>query len=372
MALVGREYKLTIIDSSHLPRRLVAELHYLEDELRRVWPELKRNPLDFGVRGARESLALLKRLFVATNVTALVIVVVLVGLVLVVERNAGSSADLARINEDDEAPDVVMLPGASVKDPSGRKGVGAGEKGRVGFDRGKGEGSAAEKKRAQGGGTGGMHEPLPQQIGKLTQPSVIPAPIPKLPPVNKSNLPVAGIDVDPALWKDLKFPVYGDPRSKSETPSNGPGDGGGMGAAQGSGIGDGLGPGFGPGTGGNIGGGPREIGGRGSSGGSGNNPVDRDRVFGVKEVEQRARLLSKPEPHYTEEARRNQVTGTVVLRVVFSSLGEVVDIRAVQSLPFGLTEKAIVAARQIRFVPATRGGHPVSVYMQLEYNFNLY
>ena len=35
-------------------------------------------------------------------------------------------------------------------------------------------------------------------------------------------------------------------------------------------------------------------------------------------------------------------------------------------------ERAIAAARQIKFVPAMKGGHPVSVFMQLEYNFNLY
>jgi protein TonB len=92
----------------------------------------------------------------------------------------------------------------------------------------------------------------------------------------------------------------------------------------------------------------------------------------VSEVDQRARLLFKPEPQYTEEARRNQTTGTVVLRVVFASTGEVVQIRAVRTLPFGLTERAIAAARQIRFEPALKGGHPVSVFMQLEYNFNLY
>ena len=90
------------------------------------------------------------------------------------------------------------------------------------------------------------------------------------------------------------------------------------------------------------------------------------------EVEQRARLISKPEPQYTEEARRNQVTGTVMLRVVFSSSGQVEQIRAVSPLPFGLTERAIAAARQIKFVPAAKGGRPVSVWMQLEYNFNLY
>jgi len=82
--------------------------------------------------------------------------------------------------------------------------------------------------------------------------------------------------------------------------------------------------------------------------------------------------LSKPEPQYTEEARRNQISGTVTLRVVFSSGGEVVQIRALRTLPFGLTERAIAAARLIKFVPAVKGGHAVSVHMQLEYNFNLY
>jgi hypothetical protein len=61
-----------------------------------------------------------------------------------------------------------------------------------------------------------------------------------------------------------------------------------------------------------------------------------------------------------------------MLRVVFAGNGDVVQIRAVHTLPFGLTERAIAAARQIKFVPAVRGGRPVSVFMQLEYNFNLY
>ncbi len=86
----------------------------------------------------------------------------------------------------------------------------------------------------------------------------------------------------------------------------------------------------------------------------------------------RSHILSKPEPQYTEEARQNQVTGTVVLRAVFTSSGEVSDIRAISGLPFGLTERAVAAARQIKFAPATKDGHPVSMYIQLEYNFNLY
>jgi TonB family protein len=189
--------------------------------------------------------------------------------------------------------------------------------------------------------------------------------------VRSPSLPVAGIDVDPALWKDLKAPAYGDPRSTSDVSSKGPGNGGGIGTNNGLGIGEGDGGGYGPGSKGNMGGNQKQTGCCGGSGGEGND-VSAERPFRGSEVEQRARLLFKPEPQYTEEARRNQITGTVMLRVVFSSAGQVEQIRAVQTLPFGLTERAIAAARQIKFVPATKSGHPVSVYMQLEYNFNLY
>jgi protein TonB len=89
-------------------------------------------------------------------------------------------------------------------------------------------------------------------------------------------------------------------------------------------------------------------------------------------VTQKARILSKPEPQYTEEARKNQTSGTVVVRCIFSSSGQVTGIKAMSSLPYGLTEKAIAAAHQIRFIPAMKDGRPVSMYMQIEYNFNLY
>ena len=41
-------------------------------------------------------------------------------------------------------------------------------------------------------------------------------------------------------------------------------------------------------------------------------------------------------------------------------------------LPHGLTVHAIKAARAITFIPATKDGKPVSMWMQLEYNFNIY
>ena len=369
------EYQLTIMDAGHLPRRLIAEVRFVEDELKRAWPDMKRDPLGFVIQGFSRALLALKRLLLAPNIpagilTAFLVMVSVVLIVRVLERSPALSVHTPAQNEDSNVGEVVTL--TLVKTNDADLGVGLKGKGRVGFERDKGEGSNPAQQRAQGGGSGGLRDPVAAQNGKPPQPSLVAAEIPKLPPLNKANLPAAGIDIDPALWQDLKAPVYGDPRSTSHTPSNGPGEEGGMGTSKGTGIGDGKGPGVGPGEDGNIGGGQRQSGSRGSGGSSGNNPNGQPRVLRGSEVEQRARLLSKPEPQYTEEARRNQVTGTVVLRVVFSSMGEVVDIHAVQLLPFGLTEKAIAAARQIRFQPATRGGQPVSVYMQLEYNFNLY
>lgn len=87
------------------------------------------------------------------------------------------------------------------------------------------------------------------------------------------------------------------------------------------------------------------------------------------EVTQRARVLRKPEPSYTEDARRNLVSGTVVLRCVFGADGRVRNIVVIRALPEGLTERAIEAAKQIKFVPAIKDGKPVSMWMQLEYNF---
>lgn len=89
----------------------------------------------------------------------------------------------------------------------------------------------------------------------------------------------------------------------------------------------------------------------------------------TQQADERVRLLEKPEPSYTEEARANKITGTVILKVVFTSRGTVENIHVVRELPNGLTERAIEAAKKIKFTPAVKDGHPVSMWMQLEYVF---
>jgi tetratricopeptide (TPR) repeat protein len=95
-------------------------------------------------------------------------------------------------------------------------------------------------------------------------------------------------------------------------------------------------------------------------------------LYSSKDVTTKARVLSKPLPTYTEEARRHQTRGSIVLKAIFAANGRVIGIQPVTYLPDGLTERAILAAQQIKFIPATKDGHPVSMWMQLEYNFNIY
>jgi TonB family protein len=97
-----------------------------------------------------------------------------------------------------------------------------------------------------------------------------------------------------------------------------------------------------------------------------------EKIFTAKEVEKKVRLGFKPEPRYTEEARQDQVTGTVILKAVFAPNGTITNISVVRGLPRGLTERAIAAARMMKFIPAMKDGRYVPVWMQLEYSFNLY
>jgi len=95
-------------------------------------------------------------------------------------------------------------------------------------------------------------------------------------------------------------------------------------------------------------------------------------VFNGKEVTSKLRVVAKPEPTYTEAARRAGVTGTVVLRAVFASNGTVTNVFVSRALSFGLTAEAVKAAKRIQFTPATKDGKPVSMWLELQYNFNLY
>jgi TonB family protein len=211
---------------------------------------------------------------------------------------------------------------------------------------------AVKKNAMQGGGGGGNHSPLPAAKGKLPRISdkqfVPPSEVvlnehPKLP-------------MEPTIiaQPDAKLPQitannYGDPLSKYGVLSNGTGSGGGIGSGRGGGVGPGSGGGYGPGSGGNTGGGVYRIGGGVSQ------PVP----------------IYRPDPDYSEEARKAKYQGTVVLAIVVDEKGNPRDVRVVKPLGLGLDEKAIEAVTKWRFRPGMKDGHPVKVMAQIEVNFRL-
>ena len=99
---------------------------------------------------------------------------------------------------------------------------------------------------------------------------------------------------------------------------------------------------------------------------------DNANAFTIKEVDRRPFIAFKPEPSYTEAARQNALTGSVLLKAIFTADGAITNIKVASGLPYGLEENAIEATKKIKFIPAMKDGKLVSTWMQLEFNFNLY
>lgn len=88
------------------------------------------------------------------------------------------------------------------------------------------------------------------------------------------------------------------------------------------------------------------------------------------------KILSAPRPGMTNQARAaangGRYSGQVVLRVTFLGTGEIGPIEIIEGLPYGLTKKAISAAKKIKFKPKTVGGLPVTVSKLITFNFTVY
>jgi TonB family protein len=146
------------------------------------------------------------------------------------------------------------------------------------------------------------------------------------------------------------MPNLGDPMSHAVMPSNGTGSGSGIGEGEGGGVGRGKGPGFGPGEGGGTGGGVFHVGGGVSP------PVP----------------IYKPDPEFSEEARKAKYQGVCTLEMIVGADGRPTQIRVVGSLGMGLDEKAIEAVRNWKFEPGKKDGHPVATDIAVEVEFHLY
>jgi TonB family protein len=91
----------------------------------------------------------------------------------------------------------------------------------------------------------------------------------------------------------------------------------------------------------------------------------------ISEVGKPPRLIEKVEPQYDEEARKEKVSGTVILSLAISPKGVLEDIEVKRSLDPRLDRKAMEALAKWRFEPAEKGGKPVRVMATVEINFRL-
>lgn len=96
-------------------------------------------------------------------------------------------------------------------------------------------------------------------------------------------------------------------------------------------------------------------------------------------AEEGVAIVSKPKSNYTDKARKKGIEGTVRLRVTFLASGETGDVVYVSEsskkkklTKYGLVERAIEAAKKIRFEPAKKNGQPISVIKLIEYSFTIY
>ncbi|MCB1024060.1 MAG: energy transducer TonB [Acidobacteria bacterium] len=126
--------------------------------------------------------------------------------------------------------------------------------------------------------------------------------------------------------------------------------GGGRGTGTGSGIGVGRGSGIGS--------------------GAGSVPATDDPI--AVPTETRAlKIISMEKPTYTVLGKYYRISGVVILRVAFGSDGKIGSVSPIKGLPFGLTERAVLAARQITFSPKIEKGKPVNSTKTIQFNFGI-
>lgn len=168
-------------------------------------------------------------------------------------------------------------------------------------------------------------------------------------------------------------PPAREPPFRDERPDEPGAGGGGIGSGSGGiGSGGGIGVGVGHGGAGAGEGKPTVDAPAGGRCPAGADPSADEHPYKGNEVTKRYKILARPAPNMTEEARRNQVNGTVRLRVLLSATCSVTKVEVASGLPDGLTEQAVAAAKRIRFVPSEKDGRPVSQWVLVEYTFMTY
>lgn len=205
--------------------------------------------------------------------------------------------------------------------------------------------------RSNGGGGGGGQDLTRASRGELPRPALRQFTPPTVRILNDN--PRLAMEATIVAPPDIAMPALsaniGLPDGIIGPPSNGRGRNGGIGDGDGGGVGDRRGPGAG-------------------NGGDGGGVTGMAPTRGYITP---AALQWKAEPEYSEEARKAQLQGTVVLQIEIDASGRAQNIKLVHGLGLGLDERAVESVKRWRFRPAQQNGRPIASPAIIEVNFRL-
>jgi protein TonB len=88
------------------------------------------------------------------------------------------------------------------------------------------------------------------------------------------------------------------------------------------------------------------------------------------EVEGKPEILKRADPYYPELARKQGISGVVLVNVLIDTNGDVEKAEVFKSVK-GLDQAALEAARKFKFTPGKKSDQPVKVKMQIPFKFHL-
>lgn len=92
---------------------------------------------------------------------------------------------------------------------------------------------------------------------------------------------------------------------------------------------------------------------------------------GSRDYDQPPALIHREDAEFSDEARRDRISGVVVISLLVGTDGLPTDLHVVKSVGAGLDEKALDAVSKYRFKPATKDGNPVPAKLTVEVSFRL-
>ena len=135
------EFTLTMVSDVGLIHRLVVELNFVIEQVEQAWPSFRDHPVTFTTNQLSELRRWLWQILARQHVlsgfmTAILLVSSIILSVLLLEKRSPRSI---RETVADEIAETVTIDFQDAPKPSSDSGMGAGKRGRAGFERGSGE-----------------------------------------------------------------------------------------------------------------------------------------------------------------------------------------------------------------------------------------